>query len=146
MKKTAAILSAVAVMAFSATAAFAENGGVVGDVVDGAESIVDDVVSGAEDIIDGGDGNGNDSAFSDDDGDVLPDADSDATVGNDSSDESSDNSSDESSDESSENSMTSGIVESGNVNTGVPALELAALGTAAIGGLAAMAATVRRRK
>ncbi len=144
MKKTAAILSAVAVMAFSAAAAFAENGGVVGDVVDGAESIVDDVVSGAEDIIDGGDGN--DSAFSDDGGNVLPDADSDATVGNDSSDESSDESSDTSSDESSENSMTSGIVESGNVNTGVPALELAALGTAAIGGLAAMAATVRRRK
>ena len=32
----------------------------------------------------------------------------------------------------------------GNVNTGVPAFELAALGAAAVGGLAAMAITVRK--
>ena len=41
---------------------------------------------------------------------------------------------------------TSSAGNTGNVNTGVPVYELAALGAAAVGGLATMAVTVRKRK
>ncbi|MCH5324496.1 MAG: hypothetical protein J1E39_04710 [Eubacterium sp.] len=146
MKKTAAILSAIAVMACAGATAYAESdGGIIGDVISGAEDVVDGVVSGAEDVVDGV----GDAVTGDDDS--IPDTVSDATIGDsdsipDSSDESSDNSSDESSDDNSDNSLDSGIVGNENVNTGVPALELAALGAAAVGGLAAMAVTVRRKK
>ncbi len=145
MKKTAAILTALAVISAAGATAYAENGG-AGNLVDDAESIVDGVVGGAEDIVGGaanaltGDGN---SEFSDDDGSVTPGNGS-GDIADESMTDNSGESSDDGSVNSSDNSM--GIVGNQNVNTGVPVIELAALGTAALGGLAAMAATVRRRK
>ncbi len=127
MKKTAAILAAVACTAAMSVSAFAVNGttrnnsnNIVDDVLNGAEDVVSGVVNGVENVVTPGHSNsvnettGNDNV-------TAPNTTSGAVIGE-----------------------TTSVPE--NVNTGVPALELAALGTAAVGGLAVMAITVRRKK
>lgn len=120
MKKTLAALAAVlslSVMTMSASAA----PNAVEGVVSGAGTVVDGVISGAEDIVDG----------------VVSGVEQAVPGG------STGNVPEFSTDE----DTTSGVNNSvPNANTGVPAVELVALGTAAVGGLAAMAMTVRRKK
>lgn len=102
-------------MRFIRSAADGDN--IIDGVLNGAEDIVDGVVSGAEEIITPGG-----STSVDDNGDndtSMPATISQPTPGD------------------STNST-------GNVNTGAPAFELAALGVAAVGGLTAMAVTVRK--
>lgn len=124
MKKTAAILASIAVLSLCTTSAFAANGdNIVDGVLNGAEDVVDGVISGAEDIITPG---GSTGAVEE-------------------------NTSNDSSRPVTESTVTPGTTTSnggntGNVNTGVPVYELAALGAAAVGGLATMAVTVRKRK
>ena len=118
MKKTAAILASIAAISLCGLSASAANGdNIIDGVLNGAEEIVDGVVSGAEEIITPGG-----STFVDEstiDSTAIPDTVSQVTPGDSTS-------------------------STGNVNTGVPAFELAALGAAAVGGLAAMAITVRK--
>ena len=118
MKKTVAILASIAAMSLCGLSASAADGdNIIDGVLNGAEDIVDGVVSGAEEIISPGG-----STSVDDNGDndtSMPATISQPTPGD------------------STNST-------GNVNTGAPAFELAALGVAAVGGLTAMAVTVRK--
>ena len=81
------------------------------------DNIIDGVVSGAEEIITPGGSTSVDESTND--STAIPDTISQVTPGDSTS-------------------------STGNVNTGVPAFELAALGAAAVGGLAAMAITVRK--
>lgn len=129
MKKTAAILAAIACMSLSATTAFATrntgDGNIINNAVHGAEDVVNGVVRGAEDVVEGV-GSGAEEILTPGASNSVPET----TTPIDTS--------------------IPGTTESGNVNnnvnTGVPALELAALGAAAVGGLSAMAVTVRRKK
>ena len=117
MKKTAAILASIAAMSLCGLSASAANGdNIVDGVLNGAEDIVDGVVSGAEEIITPGSTSVDEST---NDSTAIPDTVSQVTPGDSTS-------------------------STGNVNTGVPAFELAALGAAAVGGLTAMAITVRK--
>ncbi len=122
MKKTAAILASIATLCVCSVSAFAADGTTGGNIIDGvlngAEDIVDGVVSGAEDIVTPGGSTGG-VEESTDDNMSMPDTTSQVTPGDSTS-------------------------NTGNVNTGVPAFELAALGAAAVGGLTAMAITVRK--
>lgn len=123
MKKTAAILASIAALSLCTTSAFAANGdNIVDGVLNGAEDVVDGVISGAEDIITPG---GSTGAVEDNTNNDTsrPVTESTVTPG-----------------------TTSNAGNTGNVNTGVPVYELAALGAAAVGGLATMAVTVRKRK
>ena len=81
------------------------------------DNIIDGVLNGAEEIVDG----------------VVSGAEEIITPGGSTS-----------VDESTNDSTAIPTSSTGNVNTGVPAFELAALGAAAVGGLAAMAITVRK--
>lgn len=123
MKKTAAILASIAAVCVCSMSAFAAdgttggNGNIIDGVLNGAEDIVDGVVSGAEDIITPGGSTSVDDNR--DDNMSMPGTVSQVTPGDSTS-------------------------NAGNVNTGAPAFELAALGAAAVGGLAAMAITVRK--
>ena len=122
MKKTAAILASIATLCVCSMSAFAadgttDGGNIIDGVLNGAEDIVDGVVSGAEDIITPG--GSTDIDDNSDDNMSMPGTTSQVAPGD----------------------STSGA---GNVNTGVPAFELAALGAAAVGGLTAMAVTVRK--
>ena len=122
MKKTAAILASIATLCVCSMSAFAADGttgggNIIDGVLNGAEDIVDGVVSGAEDIITPG--GSTDVEDNRDNNMSMPGTTSQVTPGD----------------------STSGT---GNVNTGVPAFELAALGAAAVGGLTAMAITVRK--
>lgn len=120
MKKALAALAAVlsvSVMAVSASA----TPNVIEGAVDGAGTVVEGVVSGAEDIVDGVVSGVEEAVPGGSTGNVPE-----YSVGE---------------------STTSGTnASTPNVNTGVPAMELVALGTAAVGGLTAMALTVRRKK
>lgn len=123
MKKTAAILASIATLCVGSMSAFAADGttgggNIIDGVLNGAEDIVDGVVSGAEDIITPGGSTGG-VEESTDDNMSMPDTTSQVTPGDSTS-------------------------NTDNVNTGVPAFELAALGAAAVGGLTAMAITVRK--
>lgn len=118
MKKTAAILASIAALCVCNMSAFAaEDGNIIDGVLNGAEDIVDGVVSGAEEIITPGGSTSVDESTND--STSIPDTVSQVTPGDSTS-------------------------STGNVNTGAPAYELAALGAAAVGGLAAMAITVRK--
>lgn len=118
MKKTAAILASIAAMSLCGLSASAADGdNIIDGVLNGAEEIVDGVVSGAEEIITPGGSTSVDESTND--STAIPDTVSQVTPGDSTS-------------------------STGNVNTGVPAFELAALGAAAVGGLAAMAITVRK--
>ena len=118
MKKTVAILASIAALCVCNMSAFAaEDGNIIDGVLNGAEDIVDGVVSGAEDIITPGGSTSVDDNR--DDNMSMPGTTSQVTPGDSTS-------------------------NAGNVNTGAPAYELAALGAAAVGGLAAMAITVRK--
>ena len=118
MKKTAAILASIAAMSLCGLSASAADGdNIIDGVLNGAEEIVDGVVSGAEEIITPGGSTSVDESTND--STSVPDTVSQVTPGDSTS-------------------------STGNVNTGVPAFELAALGAAAVGGLAAMAITVRK--
>ena len=118
MKKTAAILASIAAMSLCGLSASAADGdNIIDGVLNGAEEIVDGVVSGAEEIITPGGSTSVDESTND--STSIPDTVSQVTRGDSTS-------------------------STGNVNTGVPAFELAALGAAAVGGLAAMAITVRK--
>jgi len=124
MKKTAAILASIAALSLCTTSAFAANGNnIVDGVLNGAEDVVDGVISGAEDIITPG---GSTGAVEENTNNSTsrPVTESTVTPG----------------------TTTSNAGNAGNVNTGVPVYELAALGAAAVGGLATMAVTVRKRK
>lgn len=119
MKKTAAILASIATLCVCSMSAFAADGttgggNIIDGVLNGAEDIVDGVVSGAEDIITPGGSTGVEDNR--DNNMSMPGTTSQVTPGD----------------------------STGNVNTGVPAFELAALGAAAVGGLTAMAITVRK--
>ena len=81
------------------------------------DNIIDGVLNGAEEIITPGGSTSVDESTND--STAIPDTVSQVTPGDSTS-------------------------STGNVNTGVPAFELAALGAAAVGGLAAMAITVRK--
>ena len=123
MKKTAAILASIAALSLCTTSDFAANGdNIVDGVLNGAEDVVDGVISGAEEIITPG---GSTGAVEE-------------------------NTSNDTSRPVTESTVTPGTKSNagnaGNVNTGVPVYELAALGAAAVGGLATMAVTVRKRK
>lgn len=118
MKKTAAILASIAAISLCGLSASAADGdNIIDGVLNGAEEIVDGVVSGAEEIITPGGSTSVDESTND--STAIPDTVSQVTPGDSTS-------------------------STGNVNTGVPAFELAALGAAAVGGLAAMAITVRK--
>lgn len=123
MKKTAAILASIAALSLCTTSAFAANGdNIVDGVLNGAEDVVDGVISGAEEIITPGGSTGAVEENTSNDT-SRPVTESTVTPG-----------------------TTSNTGNAGNVNTGVPVYELAALGAAAVGGLATMAVTVRKRK
>ena len=123
MKKTAAILASIAALSLCTTSAFAANGdNIVDGVLNGAEDVVDGVISGAEEIITPGGSTGAVEENTSNDT-SRPVTESTVTPG-----------------------TTSNVGNTGNVNTGVPVYELAALGAAAVGGLATMAVTVRKRK
>lgn len=118
MKKTVAILASIAAMSLCGLSASAADGdNIIDGVLNGAEEIVDGVVSGAEEIITPGGSTSVDESTND--STAIPDTVSQVTPSDSTS-------------------------STGNVNTGVPAFELAALGAAAVGGLAAMAITVRK--
>lgn len=119
MKKTlAAILSVLSLSVMTVSASAAPN--VIEDVVSGAGTVVDGVVSGAGDIVDGV-VSGVDQAIPGGSTGNVPDV--------------------------STGDSVPGVNNSvPNANTGVPAMELVALGTAAVGGLTAMALTVRKKK
>lgn len=123
MKKTVAILASIATLCVCSMSAFAAdgttdgNGNIIDGVLEGAEDVVDGVISGAEDIVTPGGSTSVDDNTSDNMS--MPDTTSQVTPGDSTS-------------------------NTGNVNTGVPAFELAALGAAAVGGLTAMAITVRK--
>lgn len=122
MKKTAAIIASIATFCVCSMSAFAADGttgggNIIDGVLNGAEEIVDGVVSGAEEIITPGGSTSVDESTND--STSVPDTVSQVTPGDSTS-------------------------STGNVNTGVPAFELAALGAAAVGGLTAMAVTVRK--
>ena len=124
MKKTAAILASIAALSLCTTSAFAANGNnIVDGVLNGAEDVVDGVISGAEDIITPG---GSTGAVEENapDNTSRPNTNSVVTPG----------------------TTSNNAGNAGNVNTGVPVYELAALGAAAVGGLTTMAITVRKRK
>lgn len=122
MKKLTAVLAAIACLGIQ-SAAFADSGNIIDDVVSGAEDVVDGVVSGAEEILTPGET------------DSVPDS---------SDNQSSGISEGVSSVPDRLTAPDSGTNE--NVNTGVPLTELAALGVAALGGLGTMAVTAKRRK
>ena len=114
MKKTAAILASIAAMSLCGLSASAADG----------DNIIDGVLNGAEEIVDGVVSGAEEiitpgGSTSVDESTAIPDTVSQVTPGDSTS-------------------------STGNVNTGVPAFELAALGAAAVGGLAAMAITVRK--
>ena len=123
MKKTAAILASIAALSLCTTSAFAANGdNIVDGVLNGAEDVVDGVISGAEEIITPG---GSTGAVEENTSNDTSRPVTEATV---------------------TPGTTSNAGNAGNVNTGVPVYELAALGAAAVGGPATMAVTVRKRK
>jgi phage-related protein len=120
MKKTIAALAAVlSVSAMVVSASAAPN--VIEDVVSGAGTVVGGVVSGAGDVVDGV-VSGVEQAVPGGSTGNVPDISVDS------------------------NTNTNAGNSVPNANTGVPAMELVALGTAAVGGLTAMALTVRRKK
>lgn len=128
MKKTAAFLAAVACTAAISVSAFAVNGttrdndnNIVDDVLNGAEDVVSGVVNGVEDVVTPGQSTSVNESTTTNNNVTSPNTTSGAVIGE-----------------------STSVPE--NVNTGVPALELAALGTAAVGGLAAMAITIRKKK
>lgn len=119
MKKTIAAIAAVLSSLTMVVSASAAPNAVEG-VVSGAGTVVDGVISGAEDIVDGVVSGVEQAVPGGSTGNVP---------------------------ETSVNENASDVNGSvPNANTGVPAMELVALGTAAVGGLTAMALTVRRKK